>query len=337
MTIEIAVLGAGSWGTALSFVLADNQHKVTLWTRTEKHASEININKQNSKYIAGILPSNIYATSNLEEALAGKKYIVLVTPSHSLKELVPIINNYINPDTIIIHAIKGIDPDSLLRISEIILNGMPNLDSSRLAVLSGPSHAEEVALRKPTTVVISSLNIKTAEIAQDLFINKNFRVYTNSDVVGTELGGALKNIIALGAGISDGLGFGDNAKAALMTRGLAEITRLGIYLGAEASTFSGLAGIGDLIVTCTSVHSRNYKAGKLIGEGQTLDEALSHMNMVVEGVRTTKAAYALSERHNICMPITNQLYQVLFEDKNAKEAVEHLMARVKKEEFEDFS
>ena len=337
MGYEIAVIGAGSWGTALSMVLADNQHKVSLWTRTKEQAELINKTRQNPKYLKDVvLPNLVKATSDLEEAVSGKSYIVLVTPSHSLEELLPVIDSYIDEGTLVVHAIKGIDPKTLQRVSETILTSMPSLKADRLAVLSGPSHAEEVAKRNPTTVVIASKSLPTAQVFQDLFNNINFRVYTNSDVLGVELGGALKNIIALGAGISDGLGFGDNAKAALMTRGLTEITRLGVHLGAEPSTFAGLAGIGDLIVTCTSIHSRNYRAGKLLGEGASLEQALAQMEMVVEGVRTTKAAYELSQLHGVSMPITQQLYRILFEQKNTKEAVEELMGRVKKEELDDF-
>ncbi len=337
MRQPIAVLGAGSWGTALSLVLAQNQHSVSLWTRKEEHAAYLHTKRENPQYLKDVcLPENIAVTSDLQQALQGKKHIVLVTPSHSLQELLPKIGQYMEPDAAITHAIKGIDPDSLERVSEVILHNLPNFSADRLAVLSGPSHAEEVGVQKPTTVVIASQSLELAEAVQDIFFNSNFRVYTNTDVVGVELGGALKNIIALGAGISDGLGFGDNAKAALMTRGLAEITRLGIHLGAKQSTFSGLAGIGDLIVTCTSIHSRNYRAGRLIGEGKLLDNVLSEMGMVVEGVRTTKAAYALSRKYDVSMPITEQLHHILFEDKNAKEAVEQLMARVKKEELESF-
>ncbi|OEF96021.1 NAD(P)H-dependent glycerol-3-phosphate dehydrogenase [Desulfuribacillus alkaliarsenatis] len=337
MNNEVVVIGAGSWGTALSLVLAENKNKVTLWTRTSEHAAFLNKHHINPKYLKDVkIPDSVIATSDLEQAVKGKKFVVLVTPSHSLEKLLPEINQYITNETIIIHAIKGIDPVSLKRVSEIILECLPNLNANRLAVLSGPSHAEEVALKKPTTVVIASAISSTAEHAQDLFINKHFRVYTNTDVIGVELGGALKNIIALGAGISDGLGFGDNAKAALMTRGLTEITRLGVYLGAEPTTFSGLAGIGDLIVTCTSIHSRNYRAGKLIGLGNSLEETLEQMEMVVEGVRTTKAAYILSQKNSVDMPITSQLYKLLFENKDAKEAVEDLMARVKKDEHDDY-
>ncbi len=331
--VDISVIGAGSWGTALAMVLADNDHKVTLWTRNSEHANSMQKNRHNQKYIKGNFSNNIIISSNLEEAVKNKKYILLVTPSHSLEDLCPKINEYLDEDAYLIHAIKGIIPDSLMRVSQVINDKMPKLKADNLAVLSGPSHAEEVADRKPTTVLIASDNILTAQIWQKHFNNENFRVYTNTDVIGTELGGALKNIIAIGAGISDGLGFGDNAKAALMTRGLAEIIRLGVGMGAELSTFYGLAGIGDLIVTCTSVHSRNYKAGRLIGEGQAVTEALDNVHMVVEGIRTIEAAHSLAEREKINMPITDQLYQIIYKGQNPLAAVKELMGRVTKEEF----
>ena len=237
----------------------------------------------------------------------------------------------------IVHVSKGIEPDSLLRISEIIEEEMPAELIQSIVVLSGPSHAEEVSLRQPTTVTVSSKQMNEAERIQDLFINHNFRVYTNPDIIGVEIGGALKNIIALAAGITDGLGYGDNAKAALMTRGLAEISRLGTKMGASPLTFSGLTGIGDLIVTCTSVHSRNWRAGNMLGKGKNLQEVLDNMGMVVEGVRTTKAAYQLAHKYNVTMPITNALYNVLFNNINTKDAVDALMARGKTHEMEDLT
>jgi glycerol-3-phosphate dehydrogenase (NAD(P)+) len=222
-----------------------------------------------------------------------------------------------------------------MRITEMIEDEMPSEQLKAVVVLSGPSHAEEVSLRHPTTVTVSSVDMDAAKAIQDLFFNNNFRVYTNPDIIGVEIGGALKNIIALAAGITDGLGYGDNAKAALMTRGLAEIARLGTKMGANPLTFSGLAGIGDLIVTCTSVHSRNWRAGNLLGKGKTLEEVLDNMGMVVEGVRTTKAAYQLSQKYDVNMPITKELYDVLFNGKNAKDAVDVLMGRDKKHEMDD--
>lgn len=237
----------------------------------------------------------------------------------------------------IIHASKGIEPESYKRVSEIISEEIIHYDYEDIVVLSGPSHAEEVAKRQPTTVTVSSVNEKRAQYAQDLFFNEAFRVYTSTDIVGIELGGALKNIIALGAGISDGLGYGDNAKAALITRGLAEITRLGTSLGANPLTFLGLPGVGDLVVTCTSVHSRNWQAGNMLGSGHKLDEVLERMGMVVEGVRTTKAAYYFAKKQNVDMPITSGIYGILFNDKDPKQVVEKLMNRSKREEMDDLA
>jgi glycerol-3-phosphate dehydrogenase (NAD(P)+) len=335
MTKRIGVLGAGSWGTALSMVLADNGHEVTLWTRTQEQANEINEYHTNEKYLPNrSLPPGIQATTSLEEAASGKAALLLVVPSHAVREICTAIRDYLDEGTVVIHAIKGIEVDTLCRVSEIVRQSGITSDRHGLVVLSGPSHAEEVSLKSPTTVVVASDHREALHIAQDLFINQYFRVYTNPDIVGVELGGALKNIIALGAGLSDGLGFGDNAKAALLTRGLAEISRLGIAMGANPLTFSGLAGVGDLIVTCTSKHSRNWRAGHLLGQGCQLQEVLANMGMVVEGVKTTKAAYTLAQKYHIEMPITQQLERVLFEGKNPRAAVEDLMARGKTQEME---
>lgn len=332
---SVAVIGAGSWGTALSMVLAYNGVKVDLLTRTKEHSDEINHKRTNSRYLKNIkLPELITANTNLQDVLENKKYIFLVVPSHAMRETAKSIRPFVNDETIIIHATKGLEIDTFKRMSEVIQEEIPELSTDKILVLSGPSHAEEVSLRLPTTVVIAGNSIKYAEEAQDLLINNNFRVYTNSDLIGVEIAGALKNIIALGAGLTDGLEFGDNAKAALMTRGLAEIARLGIEMGANPLTFSGLAGVGDLIVTCTSQHSRNWRTGYLLGKGKSLDTILAEMGMVVEGVKTTKAAYHLSRQRNVQMPITNELYQVLFEGKQLVNAVEDLMGRVKTREIE---
>ncbi|MED4227064.1 NAD(P)H-dependent glycerol-3-phosphate dehydrogenase [Neobacillus cucumis] len=332
----ITVIGAGSWGTALSIVLADNAYEVRLWSHNEDQVKEINELHTNKKYLPEIiLPELIVGFASLSDALMGVENIVLAVPTKAIREVLGKIRAVQKAPLIITHVSKGIEPNTLLRISEIIKQEMPKEMLKDIVVLSGPSHAEEVSLRHPTTVTVSSENMQTAEYVQDLFINQNFRVYTNSDIIGVEIGGALKNIIALAAGITDGLGYGDNAKAALMTRGLAEIARLGTKMGANPLTFSGLTGIGDLIVTCTSVHSRNWKAGNLLGKGKTLDEVLENMGMVVEGVRTTKAAYQLAQKYNVQMPITSALYNVLFNGKNAKDAVDVLMARGRTHEMED--
>jgi glycerol-3-phosphate dehydrogenase (NAD(P)+) len=332
----IAVIGAGSWGTALAIVLADNAHEVRLWSHNENQVKEINEHHTNKKYLPEIiLPELIVGYASLHDALIGVETVVLAVPSKAIREVLGEVRAVHAEPITIAHVSKGIEPDSLLRITEMIKEEMPKELLKDVVVLSGPSHAEEVSLRHPTTVAVSSENMEAAEKIQDLFINHNFRVYTNSDVVGVEIGGALKNIIALAAGITDGLGYGDNAKAALMTRGLAEIARLGTKMGANPLTFSGLTGIGDLIVTCTSVHSRNWRAGNLLGKGKTLQEVLDNMGMVVEGVRTTKAAYQLAQKYDVTMPITTALYNVLFNGKNPKDAVDVLMARGRTHEMED--
>ncbi len=335
---KIAVIGAGSWGTALSIVLADNGHEVRLWGHKKKQIDEINTLHTNQQYLPDIiLPETVVGYDQLVQALKGIHTIVLAVPTKAIREVLNQIVQLAEQELTVIHVSKGIEPDSLKRISEIIEEEMPKELLKDIVVLSGPSHAEEVSLRHPTTVTSSSENIEAAEYVQDLFMNKYFRVYTNSDIVGVEIGGALKNIIALCAGITDGLGYGDNAKAALITRGLAEIARLGTALGANPLTFSGLTGIGDLIVTCTSVHSRNWRAGNMLGKGLSLDDVLENMGMVVEGVRTTKAAYQLAERMNVSMPITSALYHVLFNGENPKDAVDSLMGRIKTHEMEDLT
>ena len=297
---KIAIIGAGSWGTALAMVLADNGHEVRLWGHKPEQINEINTLHTNKKYLPNItLQNSIIGYSSLEEALDGIEIMVLAVPTKAIREVLGKIKRFQKKPLTIVHVSKGIEPDSLLRISEMIEEEMPAELIHSIVVLSGPSHAEEVSLRQPTTVTVSSKQMEAAERIQDLFINHNFRVYTNPDIIGVEIGGALKNIIALAAGITDGLGYGDNAKAALMTRGLAEISRLGTKMGASPLTFSGLTGIGDLIVTCTSVHSRNWRAGNLLGKGKNLQEVLDNMGMVVEGVRTTKAAWQLAQKYNV--------------------------------------
>ncbi|WP_395939790.1 NAD(P)H-dependent glycerol-3-phosphate dehydrogenase [Bacillus sp. 03113] len=335
---QIAVLGAGSWGTALSMVLADNGHDVRIWGKHAQLMEEINEKHMNSKYLPEIvLPSSIKGYTSLEEVLAGVRTIILAVPTKAIREVVRNIAEVQKEPITIVHVSKGIEPGSLLRISEMIEEELPASLLESVVVLSGPSHAEEVSLRQPTTVTVSSNNMEAAERIQSLFINQNFRVYTNPDIIGVEIGGALKNIIAVAAGITNGLGYGDNAKAALITRGLAEIARLGTKMGASPLTFSGLTGVGDLIVTCTSIHSRNWRAGNLIGQGRPLQEVLDNMGMVVEGVRTTKAGYQLAQKYNVMMPITTALYHVLFDNQDPKDAVDALMTRGKTHEMEDLT
>jgi len=337
MMSAVTVLGAGSWGTALAIVLADNGHDVRLWTHRKEQAELINTTHKNEKYLEIMIPEKITAYDNLEESIQDAETIVIVVPTIAMRDVCRQLNNVLRHSVTIVHASKGIEPESLKRVSEMISDEMKNYAYEDVVVLSGPSHAEEVAKRQPTTVTVSSLNNVHAEHVQDLFINESFRVYTSTDLVGIELGGALKNIIALGAGISDGLGYGDNAKAALITRGLAEITRIGTSLGANPLTFLGLPGVGDLVVTCTSTHSRNWRAGNLLGRGNKLDEVLEQMGMVVEGVRTTEAAYQLAEQQQVEMPITEGIYAVLFNQKEPKEIVNNLMNRTKREEMDDLA
>jgi glycerol-3-phosphate dehydrogenase (NAD(P)+) len=334
----VTVIGAGSWGTALAIVLADNGYEVRLWAHNETQIKEINEQHTNEKYLPGIsLPTNIIGYSSLENSLQGVETIVLAVPTKAIREVMTQMRSSIKKPITIVHVSKGIEPDTFKRVTEVIKEEIAAELLVDVVVLSGPSHAEEVSRRQPTTVTVACENMASAVRVQDMFINQHLRVYTNPDVVGVEIGGALKNIIALAAGITDGLGYGDNAKAALITRGLAEIARLGVAMGANPLTFAGLTGIGDLIVTCTSVHSRNWRAGNLLGKGQSLDEVLENMGMVVEGVRTTKAAYQLAKKMNVSMPITNALYDVLFNHKSPKEAVDSLMARGKTHEMEDLA
>lgn len=332
---KIAVIGAGSWGTALSIVLADNKYDVALYSRRDDQVREINERHTNKKYLPdAILPTNIQAYSSYEEVLTDVDVVLVVLPTSVIRGELQQMLPYVQEQTLFIHSSKGIEPDSYKRISEMMKEELPQSKRSGVVALSGPSHAEEVSLRSPTTIVAACEQIELAEKVQDIFINNYFRVYTNTDIIGVEIGGALKNIIALGAGLTDGLGYGDNAKAALMTRGLTEIARLGLELGAHPLTFTGLAGIGDLIVTCTSKHSRNWRCGYAIGQGKTLDDVLKQMGMVVEGVRTTQAAYQLSQSKQVEMPITKELYHVLFEHKSPRQAVEDLMVRERTYEIE---
>ncbi len=331
--VNIGVIGGGSWGTALAILLLNNGHNVDIWIRDSLQIQHIKESNENKKYLPGIvIPSNLNLTNDISKVIYDKQVIVLAIPSHGVRQILNETKNIINKDQVIVNVAKGIENNTLLRISQIVEEILPY---NPYAVLSGPSHAEEVARNMPTTVVSASKDKKVAEYVQDIFMSSYFRVYTNPDVVGVELGGSLKNVIALGAGISDGLGYGDNTKAALMTRGIIEMARLGKKMGANSSTFSGLSGIGDLIVTCTSMHSRNRRAGILIGQGKSLGEAIDSVGMVVEGIKTTKSAYELAKREQVVMPITEEIYQVLYEGKNVKNSVDNLMLRDKKPEMEE--
>ena len=334
---KIAVLGAGSWGTALAMVLSENGHHVNIWGNMPERIEEINQKHTNEHYLPGVkLAESIIGYTDLEEALKDVSFILLVVPTSAIRSVTKQINALLDDKQkpIIIHASKGLEQVSHKRISVIIDEEMAVEKHSGIVVLSGPSHAEEVAKRDITTITAASSSETASQAVQRIFSNNYFRVYTNSDVVGVELGAALKNIIAVGAGALVGLGYGDNAKAALITRGLAEISRLGMAFGADPLTFIGLSGVGDLIVTATSVHSRNWRAGNLIGKGLPLEEILENMGMVVEGVATTKAAYELAQEKGIDMPITEMLYLALYTDKkiSVEEAIESLMLREGKQE-----
>ncbi|WP_124727316.1 NAD(P)H-dependent glycerol-3-phosphate dehydrogenase [Staphylospora marina] len=336
MKRQVAVLGAGSWGTALASVLAENGHEVTVWARRKEQVDEINRNRTNEKYLPeATLPEGILATDDLREAVTDKSLVVFVLPSQSMRHVAAAAKTWIRDDALIVHASKGFEAESWKRMSEVLSEELGENRAERITVLSGPSHAEEVIRKFPTTVVVASRSQSAAETVQGLFMNRYFRVYTNPDVVGVEVGGALKNIIALAAGLVDGLHFGDNAKAALITRGLAEIARLGLAMGAQAITFAGLAGVGDLVVTCTSRHSRNWRAGYQISQGKSVPEVLREMGMVVEGIQTTRAAWMLSSKYGVEMPLAHQLYAVLFEEKKPEQAAWDLMTRGRTQELEE--
>lgn len=335
MKQKIAVLGPGSWGTALAQVLAENGHDVRIWGNVAEQIDEINQFHTNKRYLPDlVLPEFIRGTKTMEECIDQVDAVLFVVPTKAMRPVAKEFAALCKNQPLIIHASKGLEQGSHKRISEVLMEEIPAEKRKGVVVLSGPSHAEEVAVHDITTITAASEVLENAEYVQDLFMNNYFRIYTNEDVIGVETGAALKNIIALGAGAIHGLGFGDNAKAAIMTRGLAEISRLGVAMGANPLTFIGLSGVGDLIVTCTSVHSRNWRAGNLLGEGHDLDEVLENMGMIVEGVSTTKAAYELAEQMNIEMPITEAIYQVLYEKKDVKQAAKDIMLRDGKTENE---
>lgn len=330
---KVCVLGAGSWGTALAMVLSENVDNVALWTRCEKQKDQINLDRANTKYLKDVkIPNNIEATTDIKEALEGSSIIVLGVPSQAIRSVCKLIKPYIKESQVIVNSAKGLEKETGLRISEVVLEEIPN---SNYVVLSGPSHAEEVAKRLATAVVVSSVSSENniSELVQDAFMTEYFRVYTNDDLVGVELGGTIKNIIALGCGICDGLGYGDNARSALITRGLHEMKSFGVSLGAKEDTFNGLSGIGDLIATCTSKHSRNSRAGYLIGKGCTKEEAVEKVEMVVEGITAVESVYLKSRGLNKEFPILESLYSILFEEKNPKVALLELMNRDKKSEY----
>jgi glycerol-3-phosphate dehydrogenase (NAD(P)+) len=323
-----AVLGAGSWGTALAMVLADNGFHTTLWARDASLAGEINNARENARYLPGIaLPERLVAASDLGETLAGARVVALVVPSHALRELALQIGPLLPASAPIVAAVKGIENDSLALPSQILEQSLPTPLHAQLTYLSGPSFAKEVALGVPTAVLVAGKQAASTHAACDAFVSQRLRVYRTDDVVGVELGGALKNVVAIAAGISDGLGYGNNSRAALITRGLAEIGRLAIKLGAHPLTVSGLSGMGDLVLTCTGDLSRNRHVGVELGRGKQLADVLGEMRMVAEGVRTAKSAFELSRREGVEMPIVEGVYRILYERSDPREEVAGLMAR----------
>ena len=322
---KVGILGAGSWGTALSMLLYNNGHDVTVWSIDKKEVEMLQSEREHKSKLPGVkLPEDMLITNDLEEGMKEKDFLVLAVPSVFTRSTAKLMKPYIVQGQKIVNVAKGIEETTLMTLSEQIEEELPEAD---VAVLSGPSHAEEVGRGLPTTCVVGAHTKETAEYLQQAFINEFFRVYISPDILGIEIGGALKNVIALAAGIADGLGYGDNTKAALITRGIAEISRLGVKMGGKVESFSGLTGIGDLIVTCASVHSRNRKAGYLMGQGKTMKEAMDEVQMIVEGVYSAKAGLALAKKYGESVPIIEQINKVLFEDKNAAEAVRELMLR----------
>ncbi|MDY4069683.1 MAG: NAD(P)H-dependent glycerol-3-phosphate dehydrogenase [Lachnospiraceae bacterium] len=330
---EIGMIGAGSWGMALAVLLHNNGHQVTIWSALKEEVALLIEKRENAEKLPGVvLDEEIGITADLEAAVSGKDILVLAVPSPFVRSTAANMKNYVADHQIIVNVAKGIEESTLMTLSQVIEDEIPQAD---VAVLSGPSHAEEVGRGIPTTIVVGAHFRKTAEYVQNVFMSPVFRVYTSPDVLGIELGAALKNVVALAAGIADGLGYGDNTKAALITRGISEIARLGTAMGGKAETFGGLSGIGDLIVTCASMHSRNRRAGILIGKGYTMEQAMKEVKMVVEGVYSAKAAMALAEKYGVDLPIIEQVNMVLFGGKAPGDAVNDLMLRDKKIENSD--
>ncbi len=330
---DISIIGAGSWGTALAVLLHKNGHRVTVWSVLKEEIEMLEKEHEHKDKLPGVkLPEDMVFTTDLKSAVEGKDVLVLAVPSPYTRSTAHRMEKFVSEGQIIVDVAKGIEEKTLLTLSQVIGGEIPQ---AKVAVLSGPSHAEEVGRGIPTTIVVGAKEKETAEYLQNLFMDEAFRVYISPDVLGIELGAALKNVVALAAGIADGLGYGDNTKAALITRGITEISRLGTAMGGRAETFSGLTGIGDLIVTCASMHSRNRRAGILIGKGYTMEEAMAEVKMVVEGVYSAKAALSLAKKYGVQIPIIEQVNQVLFEGKAADEAVKDLMLRDKKLEHSD--
>lgn len=333
--MKISVLGAGGWGTTLAILLSKNGHKTTLWEYNKEYAETLKEYRENFYYLPKVkIPRNIKITSNTKEALSESEILLFVVPTQYIRPSFEEFNGFDLRDKVVMSASKGIENNTYLLVSDI-LRDVFKVRKNKLACISGPSHAEEVSRKIPTTVTCAASDISLAKYLSKAFSNSYFRVYSNNDLIGTELAGALKNVIAIAAGISDGAGYGDNTKAALMTRGMREIMRLGILLGAKRETFFGLAGIGDLIVTCSSKHSRNRYVGERIGKGEKLKAILNDMKMVAEGVATTKSAYELSRKFKIELPITHKVYDMLFKNVSASKAISDLMKRKLKTEIEN--
>lgn len=327
---NVGVMGAGSWGTALALLLHSNGHQVTVWSINEEEVEMLSKEREHKSKLPGVkIPEDMVFTSDMETAIKEKDFLVLAVPSAFTRGTARNMKPFVKEGQIIVDVAKGIEEDTLMTLSQQIEEEIPQ---ANVAVLSGPSHAEEVGRGLPTAVVIGTKTEETARYLQEMFMNHVFRVYISSDMLGMELGGALKNVIALAAGIADGMGYGDNTKAALITRGIAEIARLGVKMGGAIESFTGLTGIGDLIVTCASVHSRNRKAGYLMGQGKTMEEAMAEVKMVVEGVYSAKAAAKLGKKYGVALPIVDKVNEVLFEGKDPKEAVDELMLRDSKAE-----
>ena len=333
---KICVLGAGSWGTAQALLLDRNGGNVFMWGRPEDNTEDIKNAKENKRFLPGVeIPANINITTDIAKAVEDAEFIILAVPSQAVRSVIKNILHLIPPNAYLVNTAKGLEIETMMRMSQVVEDVLGKEIKTRYAVLSGPSHAEEVAKGIPTVVTVAANCKETAFTIQDLYMSPVFRVYTNPDVAGVELGGALKNIVALATGMADGLGCGDNTRAALITRGLAEITRLGESMGGNPRTFAGLSGIGDLIVTCGSKYSRNRGAGFLIGKGYTLSETLNKIGMAVEGVHTTRAIHNVALERKVEMPITNACYDILYQGGSAKETVKLLMKRRKKHEIEE--
>ena len=333
MTERIGVIGAGAWGTALSMLLADKGHDVTLWMYEKDLAEETARTRDNRVYLPGFtLRESIQVTSSLETAVRDKAIILSVVPSHTVRAVTRQFTPFLSKDGVVVSASKGIEIETLMPLSEVFKDILPEHFHNRLCILSGPSFAKEVALKMPTAVALASYDSVIAKKVQAIFSNPYFRIYTNPDVIGVELAGSLKNVVAIAAGVLEGMGYGYNTMAALLTRGLAEMARLGIAMGGNLQTFSGLAGMGDLVLTCTGGLSRNRTLGVRIGKGEKLNDIMSGMKTVAEGVKTASAARYLAKKYNVDMPIVDEVYQLLYEGKDPKQAVKDLMNRELKDE-----